>query len=74
MATIKTDYVKQQKENIEAFVRDFKPEDAEGELQDWYTFTTNTDGDNEIATELTVEGNNLILYINNSMTVYKDDE
>lgn len=60
--------------NIDNFVRDFSPKDAEGELNDWYTFTTNMDGDNEVATELTVEGNNLILYINNSMTVYKDDE
>lgn len=62
------------KENIEAFVKDFTPTDAEGDLQDWYAFTTNTDGDNLIATELTVEGNNLILYITKSMTVYKDED
>jgi hypothetical protein len=63
---------------INHFVRDYDPhdngEEVEGELQEWYTFTTNTDGDGDIAFNLTVEGNNLILYITNSMTVYKDDE
>jgi hypothetical protein len=74
MSDEEEDLLEELKENIEAFVKDFTPTDAEGDLQDWYTFTTNTDGDNLIATELTVEGNNLILYINNSMTVYKDDD
>ena len=63
---------------IDEFVRDYNPHDngenVEGELQDWYTFTTNTDGDMNEVTDLTVEGNNLILYITNSITVFKDDE
>lgn len=62
--------------NIAEFVRGYDPqsngEKVEGELQDGYAFTTNTDGDRNEVTDLTVEGNNLILYITNSMTVYKD--
>lgn len=66
--------------NIDVFVRDFTPEgdDVEGELEDWYSFSTSdgslgSNGRLEL-TELEVVGNALILYINNTMTVFKGDD
>lgn len=58
--------------NIEEFLRTFYPDDAEGELQEWYTYSTN-ENRNEVS-PLTVEGDNLIIYINNSMTIFKPED
>lgn len=48
--------------------RDFEPEDYEGELNDFYTFTTNEEG------EITLLGNNLLLNIENEVTVFREND
>jgi len=65
--------------NLEIFLEDliqdeaqeFEPKNVEGELEDYYTFTTN-DGDN--LEEITINGNKLSLIVNKSMLVYRDSE
>lgn len=52
-------------EKIESFVSEFVPE-HEGELSDWFTYTTNEDG------ELKLVGNELTLLITNSASIFRD--
>jgi len=56
---------------IQDEAEEFEPKDVEGELEEYYTFTTN-DGDN--LEEITINGNKLSLIVNKSMVVYRDSE
>jgi len=59
------------KEKIEKETSKFTPEldNEDGELDEWFTFTTNEEGD-----ILTITENSLKLSISNSYTEYKDSE
>lgn len=59
-------------ETIEQKTNDFSPDIEDGELDDWFTFTTNSD--QNALKNLTVKGNNLKMCISNSYTIYKDSE
>ena len=50
---------------------EFEPNNAEGELEDYYTFTTK-DGDN--LTNIKIVGKKLSLIVSKSMLVYRDSE
>jgi hypothetical protein len=62
-------------DNLENLIKDkaesFEPQDVEGELDDYYTFTTNDGSELEI---LTIEENKLSLIVNKSTIVYRDSE
>jgi len=70
---IMTDELETIKSGIETKIddeaRDYTP-DVTGELDDWYSFTTN----GERLEELTIKGNELQLEISNSYTYYGDSE
>ena len=51
------------------FTCQFSPTNFDGDLQDWHTFTTNDDGD-----ELTITDDGLRLFIDNSVTIYRDSD
>lgn len=54
---------------IDDAVMDYRPNiDDESELQDWYTFTTNGEGE-----ELTIVDNELKVIIDNSFTEFRDE-
>ena len=53
---------------INEFVEGYEPEDIEGELSDWYSFTTNDDDE-----QLKLVGNKLTLSITKQAYVYKDE-
>lgn len=54
---------------IDDAVMDYRPDiDDESELQDWYTFTTNGEGE-----ELTIVDNELKIIIDNSFTEFRDE-
>lgn len=59
------------KEKIQKEVCDFSPElegeNEYGELQDYYSFTSNEEGD-----EIEIKNNNLIINVSNNITVFKD--
>ena len=50
------------------FVEGYEPEDIEGELSDWYSFTTNDDDE-----QLKLVGNKLTLSITKQAYVYRDE-
>ncbi len=56
---------------IDDYVVNYEPEDSpDGNIDDWYTFSTNPDGE-----DITIEGNNeLKLYITNSFIIYTPSE
>jgi len=59
------------KAKIETETEEFEPEldNEDGEVQDWFTFTTNDDGE-----VLTINGSDLIVSIRNSYTEYRDSD
>ena len=65
LATIKNDI----ETKIDNEAKDYTP-DVTGELDDWYSFTTN----GEKLDELTIKGNELQLEISNSYTYYGESE
>jgi len=55
------------------FVRTFEPKDElDGELEDWFTFSTQIDNHADTA-ELTLQGNELTISIDYNVTVFKKD-
>lgn len=72
---IVTDELEKLKEKLEEKiledVRNFEPSEPLGELQEYYTFTTN-DGDK--IEDLTLEGNTLKMIVNNEYYVYSPSE
>jgi hypothetical protein len=62
------DIVGELKMKIEDACQDYEPEDAEGELQDWYTYTTNAEEQ-----EIEIRDNHLVIHMSNSCTIYKDE-
>ena len=52
-------------------VEEFEPQDVEGELEDYYTFTTN-DGDE--LTDIKIVDKKLSILVNKSMIVYRDSD
>lgn len=46
----------------------FSPDEYEGELRDYFTFTTNEDGES-----LELDGNKLTIHINNESIVFRDE-
>lgn len=61
--------VKELKEKISDFTSDFYPEEAQGEPNDWVTYTTNEDGD-----DLVIDDNGLNLHITREYIVYSESE
>ena len=59
------------KEKIEKQTSEFTPEldNEDGEIDDWFTFTTNAEGN-----VLTIKGNSLKISITNSYTEYRDSD
>lgn len=61
--------VEELKEKICDFASDFYPEEAQGEPNDWVTYTTNEDGD-----DLVIDDNGLNLHITREYIVYSESE
>jgi hypothetical protein len=66
-------------DEIEALLQEdceqYEPEmdDEDGSLEDWFNYTTNTEDDDEL-TELTIKDENILLVrINNTYTISKED-
>lgn len=59
-------------EKIDNFVREYTPEDVDGELDEWYTFTTNRD--EGMLNTLTIKNGELLINISNQFTSYVDSE
>ena len=55
-------------EKISEFAQDYTPNDIEGEMNEWHTYTTNEEGE-----ELKLVDNMLTLSINKSFDVIKED-
>ena len=67
LSDIEEELVENLQEKILNELRDFQPEIEDGELQDWFTFTTSEDGG------LTIVDNKLKVEISNQVTVYRDE-
>ena len=52
-------------------VEEYEPQNVDGEVDEWFTFTTNSN-ENSIK-ELTIVGNSIKVIVNNSVTVYSED-
>lgn len=52
-------------------VRDFSPDIDEGELQDYYTFNSSK---SDIDSDIKIVGNDLIIYVDNTITVYRESD
>lgn len=63
--TIATDLL----DKLTEFARDFEPENSVGEAEDWFTFTTNEEGE-----ELTLVDNELTITIEQSYITYSDSD
>lgn len=61
--------VKDLKEKISDYANDYYPEEANGEPNEWVTYTTNEDGD-----DLVIEGNVLNLHITREYIIYTESE
>jgi hypothetical protein len=57
------------KDKINKQTQDYSPEDVDGELDDWYSFTTNGDGDT-----LTIKDNELQVEVSNSYTQIREED
>ena len=57
-------------EVIDEETRNYVPENIDGELEEWYNFTT----DSNDVTEITIEDNKLSVEINNNYTTYSDSD
>ncbi len=55
-------------EKISTFAEEFVPEDIESEIDDWYSYTTNEEGE-----DLNLVGNTLTLIISKSFLLVKED-
>lgn len=61
--------VEELKQNIDKACEEYTPkDDYEGDLQDWYRYTTNEQG-----TDIEFKDDMLIIHMSNSTTVYKDN-
>lgn len=58
------------KDKIQETCRDYEPESYDGELQDWFTFTTNS----ESGSEIRLEGNILFVELQKEVTVTTDGD
>jgi hypothetical protein len=58
------------KDRVDKETRDYTPEEIDGELDDWYSFTTNGDEQDEITID---ENGSLQVEVSNSYTTYRDD-
>jgi hypothetical protein len=59
------------KDRVDKETRDYTPEEIDGELDDWYSFTTNGDEQDEITID---ENGSLQVEVSNSYTSYRDDD
>jgi hypothetical protein len=50
-------------------LREYSPEDCEGELSEWFEFTTNEEGE-----QIKFVGNEIVVQMSNEHTIYRDDE
>lgn len=62
--------LKEIEDKIYKDVEEYEPQNVDGEVNEWFTFTTN-DGSNLV--DLTIEENILKVIVNNSITVYRED-
>jgi hypothetical protein len=69
---ILTDEEEELVEKLEELIRDecrdFSPDDYEGELNDWYTYTTNEEGE-----EIKIKDGKLVVQISNEVTIFRDE-
>ena len=56
-------------EKISKFAQDYTPNDVDGEMNEWHSYTTNEEGE-----ELKLVGNMLTLTITNSFDIIKEDD
>jgi len=54
---------------IDTEAENFEPDDYDGQLEEWYNYTTNERGE-----EITIENNILILQMSNSVTVFTESD
>jgi hypothetical protein len=50
-------------------LRDYSPDTDEGEVGEWFTFTTNEEGE-----DIKFIGNSVVVQISNEVTIFRDDE
>jgi len=50
-------------------LRDYSPDTDEGEVGEWFTFTTNEEGE-----DIKFIGNSIVVQISNEVTIFRDDE
>ncbi len=58
-------------QKVHEFCEQFSPDEVEGELEEWFTFTTNFDNHTE---EVGINGNSVLVRLSLSVTVIKDEE
>lgn len=56
-------------EKIYDEISDYEPDDLSEDIDEWFSFTTNEEGE-----ELTIEGNRLKITVRNSYTEYRDSD
>lgn len=61
--------VEEIEEKIQDEVSDYCPDVVEGEVGEWYSFTTNNEGE-----EIKIKGNSLVVEVNNEVTVFRDSD
>lgn len=50
-------------------ISEYSPDDLDNDIDEWFTFTTNEEGE-----ELTINGNSLKIIVNNSYTDFRDSD
>ena len=63
--------LKEIEDKIYKDVEEYEPQNVDGEVDEWFTFTTNSNEDT--IKELTIVGNSIKVIINNSVTIYRED-
>ena len=61
--------LKEIEDKVFKVVENYEPSLNDGELEEWFTYTTN---DNESLDDLTIEGNVLKVIVNNSVLIFRD--
>lgn len=64
--------LKEIEDKIFGVVEEYEPQNVDGEVDDWFTYTTNSNEDT--IKELTIVGNSLKVIVNNSVTVFREDD
>jgi hypothetical protein len=61
--------VEELKKKIAIDCNEYEPQNVEGTLDEWFSFTTNTEGN-----DIIIKDNSLVIHMSNSSTVYRDGD